>query len=343
MFYNTAVLFNLPSAFDLARSDLPMLHSLPPSDLHPLQPTLRRRRGAPLSNRNALKHGLYAVKTSTPFTGFSISTGTYREILAKDPDLFSQVILEVREKIVEIFRLSKKAQGFRAHISLAGLMGKFTNVVVRINTARSKLQKPVLDLQFVSQHALALIRYDFRSQGITRDADLFRENLKLSDFNSLPLREPQRASLVDPAFPFLTSRQWAVLEPLLPPFDHAAGRGRPPADPREMLAAIFWKLALHARWQDLPAGYPPMLTCRRYYRRLFLSGRLATLYSALYKDLRTRGEADLVAILEKGCFSIIGKNVILRPGRNVTWQMRTALLFMQQGYRVFRKISSINP
>jgi hypothetical protein len=80
-----------------------------------------------------------------------------------------------------------------------------------------------------------------------------------------------------------------------------------------------------------------MLSCRRYYRRLFLSGRLATLYSALYQDLRTRGKADLTDFVNRGCFTITENKVTLRLGLDETWQMRTALLLVQHGFQVFRR------
>jgi septum formation protein len=115
-------------------------------------------------------------------------------------------------------------------------------------------------------------------------------------------------------------------------------RGRPPADPHEILDAIFWKIAHHARWQDLPVDYPSMAVCRRYYRRIFRSGRLCTLYRHLYKDLCTRGRVDLTDLVERGCFKIKGNKVVLRPGLEETWHMRTALLFMQQGYHMLRHL-----
>ena len=116
------------------------------------------------------------------------------------------------------------------------------------------------------------------------------------------------------------------------------GRGRPPAGPLEMLDAIFWKTAHHARWQDLPVGYPSMFTCRRYYRRLFRSGRLFTLYRALYKDLHTRGQVDLAALVAQDCFEIKENTVAISPGIEETWQMRTALLFMQPGFYMVRHL-----
>jgi MAF protein len=105
-----------------------------------------------------------------------------------------------------------------------------------------------------------------------------------------------------------------------------------------ILDAIFWKIAHHARWQELPVGYPSMAVCRRYYRRIFRSGRLFTLYRHLYKDLCTRGRVDLSALVERGCFIIKGNKVLLRPGQKETWRMRTALLFMQPGFHMLRHL-----
>ena len=105
-----------------------------------------------------------------------------------------------------------------------------------------------------------------------------------------------------------------------------------------MLDAIFWKTAHHARWQDLPVGYPSMFTCRRYYRRLFRSGRLLTLYRALYQDFCNRAGLDLAALVERDCFEIHQNKLALSPGVTETWQMRTALLFMQLGFYIYRHL-----
>jgi hypothetical protein len=114
--------------------------------------------------------------------------------------------------------------------------------------------------------------------------------------------------------------------------------GRPPASPLPLLNAIFWKIAQHARWQDLPAGSPPMLTCRRYYTRLYRSGRLLTLYTALYQDFITRGQADLTALVNQGCVSVEGSQLTLSPEMDETWQLRTALLFLQPAHTILRRI-----
>ena len=294
-----------------------------------------RRRGAPPSNRNALRHGLYAVRNPTPFTGLTVSLGSSRGLLAQYRDVYRQAIQIFRQKTLLAFQMSEKSKDFRSLLSWHRLLSKMMDAFARLQMAWFRLEQPLRNLHFVSQHAFDFIRYDFRSQGITRDADLFRGKRELSDFNSPPFHGSQETSRAVPFHPFLSSAQWAILEPLLPPADHGGSRGRPSADPRELLDAVFWKIANHARWQDLPAGYPPMLTCRRYYRRLFLSGRLATLYSALYEDLRTRGQVDLTALVDQGCFMLTDNTVTLSPGLEEIWQLRTALLFLQYAYQVF--------
>jgi hypothetical protein len=104
------------------------------------------------------------------------------------------------------------------------------------------------------------------------------------------------------------------------------------------LDAIFWKFAHHARWKDLPPGSPPILTCRRYYRRLFLSGRLATLYFALYKDFLARADFDVTALVDQGGIIGTGRQVIWTRDQPETWQTRTVLLFIQKGYQNLRRL-----
>jgi hypothetical protein len=84
-----------------------------------------------------------------------------------------------------------------------------------------------------------------------------------------------------------------------------------------------------------------MLTCRRYFTRLYRSGRLFTLYKALYQDLLTRGQTGLASLVDQGSFLLAGDHIILQPGLKITWQLRTARLFMQAAcqtsIRILRK------
>jgi len=303
-----------------------------------LPPESPPRRGGQPSNRNALIHGLFAAKNQTPLTSLSRSITHYQPIRDKSTGSFQQAIRDLQEMVVLIWQLKENADNIRSYLGWDKLLNKTIKKVIRYKVAWLRHQQPMCDLQLVSQEALAIIRFNFQDYGITRDADSFRDIFEESDLISPSFRESLCASLSDPPYPFITPHQWSVLVPLLPPPDHASRRGHLLADPRELLDAVFWKFAHHARWQDLPDYYPPLLTCRRYYRRLFLSGRLATLYDALYEDLLTRGEADLTALVKQGCFTITKNKLSLREDLDETWQMRTALLFNQQGFQMFRRL-----
>ena len=258
-------------------------------------------------------------------------------------------------------------------VALHKLLNKTINISMQYKLILHKHQQPFHDLQYVAGHALDLIFYGFWEHRITRDADSFRSGLKKSDLNSLPFMESLLPPFSEPDFPFLTPRQTQLLQPFLPPSTaqppegvnpHVSpkgedlgrslsraertsrsrgsrGRGRPPADPSAMLDAIFWKTAHHARWQDLPVGYPSMFPCRRYYRRIFRGGRLLTIYRALYQDFCTCGGFDLTALVERDCFEINENKIALCPGVPGTWQMRTALLFMQLAYQNLRHLRRV--
>jgi hypothetical protein len=43
-------------------------------------------------------------------------------------------------------------------------------------------------------------------------------------------------------------------------------------------------------------------------------------------------------MVDQGCFEIAGNALVLRLGLDETWQVRTALLFMQLGFQVSRSI-----
>ena len=219
---------------------------------------------------------------------------------------------------------------FRWCLAVSDSVGKIERTVLAAHRQRSAERS----LQLVATRPLDLLRWGFRQAGVDRDADLpprghsFRENVDLSDFNS-PRAVPAPSGPV-----FLSAEQWALISPLLPRSEiddrrSSLKRGRPPASPRPLLEAIFWRAAHHARWQDLPSGSPPMLTCRRYYRRLFLSGRLFTIYKALYQDFLARSGADLAAFVQQGYFAVSSRRIVLAPGLPDSWQIRTAYLFMQ--------------
>ena len=117
------------------------------------------------------------------------------------------------------------------------------------------------------------------------------------------------------------------------------GRGRPRTSPRLLLDAIIWKLATGQNWDALPFGFPPMRVCRKYYRRLFLSGRLYTLLLALYNHMRLEASTDLPSLLEAGVFTTTpGQKIALSPDTSPTWENYTALLFMQLARSAYTRL-----
>ncbi|MFH1186071.1 MAG: hypothetical protein V1755_13695, partial [Chloroflexota bacterium] len=77
-----------------------------------------------------------------------------------------------------------------------------------------------------------------------------------------------------------------------------------------------------------------------YYRRLFLSGRLLTIYCRLYTDFLQHSGFDLPALVKRGAFLIVNHKVTLRSGLSETWYLRTALLFFQLAYQVYRRMEN---
>ncbi len=299
----------------------------------PVLPLFHRRRGGQPLNHNALNHGLYASKNRTPLTEIAAALPAYpRSLDTNSPAVARQLILGLTGEIGLAYQKLRGVEDNRSMIAWFNTVVSMVSLVGRLKVDFVERFVIGSDLHVVSGNALALIHNSFWEKGIIPETHSFRANIAKSDFNSLALQEALCPSVSRSPFPFLTPRQWAVLEPLVPPVERSGRRGRPFANPRILLDAIFWKLAHHARWQDLPPCYPSMHTCRRYYRSLFLSGCLDDLLSALYRDLLIRGKVSLHILVEKKAVAVSEKRVIMRPGLEKSWQMRAALLILQQGY-----------
>jgi hypothetical protein len=186
-----------------------MLNSTPSS-------TLPRRRGAQPSNRNTLKHGLYARKHPAAFAPLVHSVAASLPALYTDPAIFSQAVLALRQQIAALLQASQEATGLRSVLTWHRAVLHGITLLKQIMLARQRFLQPHEHLQFLASHALDLIRYDFRSSGVTRDAYSFREKISKSDLNLLPT--PQDDFPYPTAFPhlFLTPIQCQILQPLLP-------------------------------------------------------------------------------------------------------------------------------
>lgn len=87
----------------------------------------------------------------------------------------------------------------------------------------------------------------------------------------------------------LTEEQWQLLEPILPP---AKGRGRPRADLREVLNAIFYITQAGCAWRLLPTNFPPWQTVYGYFNRFKQSGLWRDLNAALRDLVRLEAGRD---------------------------------------------------
>ena len=84
----------------------------------------------------------------------------------------------------------------------------------------------------------------------------------------------------------LTDREWALLEPLLPP-ESPVGRPRLHSL-RLILTALFYQLRTGGAWRFLPQEWPPWKTVYHYWRKWRLDGTWERLHTALRERLRVR-------------------------------------------------------
>ena len=132
----------------------------------------------------------------------------------------------------------------------------------------------------------------------------------------------------------VTDEQWAVLEPLIPVEEREpSGRGRPWRPARDVFNGILWILQTGARWQDLPARYPPYQTVHRRFSQWVDTGVFDLMLQALAEDLYDRGGLDLSECFIDGTFVVAKKGAPTwdRPsGARVrrSWQLQTALVFL---------------
>jgi len=304
----------------------------------PASVVLLLRRGGQPGNRNAFRHGMYSARNPSSLAAISATLASIANERRCSPQTAARHIPTLQSMLSDAVQ---PAQDPRLLIAQARLVMKMVSISAALKMKNYILfERENIRLEKAAALSMLLIKWSFHDYGITRDADSFRGKLNKSDLKSVHPRVISRPFLEKPFRPYIPDRQWALIEPLIPPREKATHRGRPPADPRELLGAIFWKFAHAARWQDLPAGSPSMLTCRRYYRRLFLSGRLFTIYRRLYKDFLQHSGFDLPALVKRGAFLIVDHKVTIRSGLSENWYLRTALLFLQLAYQVYRRMEN---
>ena len=137
-----------------------------PSTPH-LPTMLRRRRGGQPFNRNALNHGLYAVKNPTPLSDLSSTLPAYPRLLdCSSPSVSQQLILDLME---EIGRAYQKLRSVEDNRSINAWFNTTVRMVALVGRMKVDYIKRFLigsDLQVVSEHAIALIHNSFIEKGI---------------------------------------------------------------------------------------------------------------------------------------------------------------------------------
>ncbi|MEV4125137.1 IS5 family transposase, partial [Nocardia sp. NPDC049707] len=115
-----------------------------------------------------------------------------------------------------------------------------------------------------------------------------------------------------------TDRQWAVLEPLLPPPGNRGGKGGRPElhCRRAVLDAIFYVVRGGIAWGMLPSEFPPVKTVYDIYRRWVAAGAWQRINDTLRDRIRAaegRGPMPTAAIIDSQ--SVRGADTVHRDTR----------------------------
>jgi transposase len=90
----------------------------------------------------------------------------------------------------------------------------------------------------------------------------------------------------------LSDDEWAFFEPFV--IERGPLRGRPPADHRRTLNAVFWIARTGAPWRDLPEELGNWNSVHRQYRRWTASG----LWDLMLEALAEGGGNDAVQMVD---------------------------------------------
>ena len=90
----------------------------------------------------------------------------------------------------------------------------------------------------------------------------------------------------------LSDDEWAFFEPFV--IERGPLRGRPPADHRRLLDAVFWIARTGAPWRDLPKEFGNWNSVHKQYRRWTTSG----LWDLMLEALAEGGGNDAVQMID---------------------------------------------
>src|SRR5438132_608349 len=98
----------------------------------------------------------------------------------------------------------------------------------------------------------------------------------------------------------LSDRQWAFIQPLLPPPAHT---GRPRADDRRTIEGMLCVLITSCRWQDLPREYGAPATVWRRFTRWGESGVWERIWRTALSTLDQQGKLAWSLAFRDGSFA----------------------------------------
>jgi transposase len=120
----------------------------------------------------------------------------------------------------------------------------------------------------------------------------------------------------------LTDRQWAFMQPLLPPPAHT---GRPRANDRRTIEGIVYVLTTGCRWQDLPDEYGAPTTVWRRLKRWGEQGVWERIWRAALAALDRQGQLDWSMAFLDGSFAPAkkgGEKVgLTKKGKGTKWML----------------------
>jgi transposase len=120
----------------------------------------------------------------------------------------------------------------------------------------------------------------------------------------------------------LSDRQWAFIEPLLPP---PARTGRPRANDQRTIEGILYILITGCRWQDLPHEYGAPTTVWRRLRRWGEMGVWERIWRAALAELDHCGQLDWTMAFLDGSFAPARKGGdkvgLTKKGKGTKWML----------------------
>jgi transposase len=120
----------------------------------------------------------------------------------------------------------------------------------------------------------------------------------------------------------LTDKQWAFIQPFLPPHAHT---GRPRADDRRTIEGILFVLTSGCRWQDLPRDYGSSTTVWRRLKRWGEAGIWERIWRAALVALDRAGQLDWSIAFLDGSFVPAKKGGskvgLTRKGKGTKWMV----------------------